>query len=141
MENRFYVPKGYKVEKKEVYVVYDEDGKLLGEFYEPVTVKEPEKEIFSMPRLEPGMFGCTNDGDCFVVAILENKRVVIYQDGGFDSVEEIMEYEEEEEGDLKIDYLFKGIKSFDQVDHFIRMLEYGREDVVGGKLVWSKFHS
>lgn len=135
MENRFYVPKGYKIEKKEVYVVYDEDGKLLGEFYEPVTVKEPEKETVSMPRLEPGMFGCTNDGDCFVVAILENKRVVIYQDGSFDSAEEL----EYEEVFPRIDYLFKGIKCFDQVDHFIRMLECGREDVVGGKLVWARF--
>lgn len=138
MENRFYVPKGYKIEKKEVYVVYDEDGKLLGEFYEPVTVKEPEKETVSMPRLEPGMFGCTNDGDCFVVADLENERFVAYKDGGFDSVEEIIE--NEEEGLLRIDYLFKGIKSFDQVEHCIRMLEDGRRSIVGDKLVWSRFY-
>ena len=138
MENRFYVPKGYKIEKKEVYVVYDEDGNLLGEFYEPVTVREPEKEIVSMPRLEPGMFGCTNDGDCFVVADLENERFVIYKDGSFDSAEEIVENEEEEFS--RIDYLFKGIKSFDQVDHYIRLLEGGREDIVGSKLVWSRFY-
>lgn len=139
MENRFYVPKGYKIEKKEVYVVYDEDGKLLGEFYEPVTVKEPEKETVSMPRLEPGMFGCTNDGDCFVVADLENERFVVYKDGSFDSVEEIVE-NEEEEGLPRIDYLFKGIKSFDQVEHYIRMLEDGRRSVVGDKLVWSRLY-
>lgn len=129
MENCFYVPKGYKIEKKEVYVVYDEDGKLLGEFYEPVTVKEPEKETVSMPRLEPGMFGCTNDGDCFVVAILDDKIAVLYQDGSFDSAEVFP----------RIDYLFKGIKSFDQVEHYIRLLECGRDDIVGGKLVWSRF--
>lgn len=138
MENRFYVPKGYKIEKKEVYVVYDEDGKLLGEFYEPVTVKEPEKETVSMPRLEPGMFGRTNGGDCFVVADLENERFVVYKDGGFDSVEEIIENEGEEL--LRIDYLFKGIKSFYQVEHYIRMLEDGCRSVVGDKLVWSRFY-
>lgn len=138
MENRFYVPKGYKVEKKEVYVVYDEDGNLLGEFYEPVEVEELEKETVSMPRLEAGMFGCTNDGDCFVVADLENKRFVIYKDGSFDIAEEIVEYEEE--GLPRIDYLFKGTRSFDQVEHFIRMLEGGREDIVGDKLVWSRFY-
>ncbi len=139
MENRFYVPKGYKVEKKEVYVVYDEDGRLSGGFYEPVEVKDFEKETTPMPRLEAGMFGCTNDGDCFVVADLENKRILVYQDGSFDSAE-VIEYEEEE-GHPRIDYLFKGIKCFDQVDHLIRMLEGGRRDVVGDRLVWTRFRS
>jgi hypothetical protein len=138
MENCFYAPAGYKVKKKEVYFVYDEDGCLLGEFYEPVGVKELEKETVSIPRLEAGMFGCTDDGDCFAVTVLENERIVIYQSGGFDSVEEIIECEEE--GSPKIDYLFKGIKSFEQVEHFIRMLEGGRRDVVGDKLVWSRFY-
>lgn len=136
MKKRFYIPKGCRIEKKEVYFVYHEDGRLLGEFHEPIEVKE---ETVSMPRLEAGMFGCTNDGDCFIVADLENKRVVIYQDGSFDSAEEMIEYEEE--GFPRIDYLFKGIKCFDQVDHLIRMLEGGREDIVGGKLVWSRFRS
>lgn len=136
MEKCFYVPKGSRIEKKEILIVYDEDGKLLGELYEPVEVKELEKETNDIPRLEPGMFGCTNDGDCFVVANLENKRVVIYQDGSFDSAEEL----ELEEVFPRIDYLFKGIKCFDQVDHFIRMLECGRDDVVGGKLVWTRFN-
>ena len=74
MENRFYVPKGCRVEKKEIYVVYHEDGRLLGEFYDPVEVKE---EVTPMPRLEHGMFGCTNDGDCFVVVLLESKRFLV----------------------------------------------------------------
>jgi hypothetical protein len=138
MENRFYVPKGYKVEKKEIYIVYDEDGKLLGEFHEPVEVKDLEKETVSIPQLEAGMFGCTNDGDCFVVADLENKSILIYQDGGFDNAEEIIEYEEEKFS--RIDYLFKKVKSFDEVDHYIRMLEDGRRSVVGDKLVWSRFY-
>lgn len=135
MENCFYVPKGYKIRKKETYVIYDEDGKLLGELYEPVKVKE---EVAPIPRLEPGMFGCTNDGDCFVVADLENKSILIYQDGGFDNAEEIIEYEEEKFS--RIDYLFKKVKSFDEVDHYIRMLEDGRRSVVGDKLVWSRFY-
>lgn len=142
MKKRFYVPKGYKVEKTEVYTVYDDGGKPLGEFYEPVEVEEFEKETVDMPRLEHGMFGCTNDGDCFVVILLEGKRFLAYQDGGFDSAEEIENEEEgfEEEGFSKIDYLFKKVKSFDQVDHYIRMLEDGRRSVVGDRLVWSRFY-
>jgi len=134
MENCFYVPKGYKIRKKEIYVIYDEKGKILGEFYEPVKVKE---EVTTMPRLEPGMFGCTNDGDCFVVAILNDKRFLIYKDGSFDCVEDEMRADEEDP--FKIDYLFKAVKSFDQVEHYIRMLKCGRDDIVGGKLVWSRF--
>ena len=133
MENCLYVPKGYKIRKKETYVIYDEKGKILGESYEPVKVK---REVTPMPRLEPGMFGCTNDGDCFIVAILENKRFLIYKDGSFDCVEDIMKADEEDS--LKLDYLFKDIKCFDQVEHLIKMLECGREDVVGGKLVWAR---
>ena len=134
MENCLYVPKGYKIRKKEIYVIYDEKGKILGEFYEPVKVKE---EVDSMPRLEPGMFGCTNDGDCFVVTILENKRFLIYMDGSFDCVED--KIKADKENPFKIDYLFKGVKSFDQVKDFIRLLECGRDDLVGGRLVWTRF--
>ena len=131
MENCWYIPKDYKIRKKVTYVIYDEKGKILGESYEPVKVRE---EVAPMPRLEPGMFGCTNDGDCFVVTILENKRFLVYRDGSFDCVEDKMEADEEDS--LKIDYLFKGIKCFDQVDRLIRMLECGRE--VGGRLVWAR---
>ena len=134
MKKRFYIPKGCRVEKKEVYFVYHEDGRLLGEFYDPVEVKE---EIAPMPRLEHGMFGRTNDGDCFVVVLLESKRFLVYQDGSFDNAEEL----EYKDVFPRVDYLFKGIKSFDQVDHFIRMLEGGRRDVVGDRLVWTKFRS
>lgn len=137
MKKRFYIPKGCRIEKKEVYFVYDEDGELLEEFHVPVEVMG---EAAPMPRLEAGMFGCTNDGDCFVIVLLESKRFLVYQDGSFDNAEEMIEYEEEEEHP-RIDYLFKGIKCFGQVDHLIRMLEGGRRDVVGDRLVWTRFRS
>ena len=96
------------------------------EMFEPI---KDENEMNKMPEPETGMFVITDNYNIGVVA----GNNVVYQDGGYDTIEGIIEYNKENKGYIK--YIIDNVSCFDDVRQNIFVNNLSRLEYFGS-YIW-----